>query len=199
MNASVPDQRKSALRARRALAPARARTASRDACRRIARLPLFRRARRIGLYWPMSREADPRPLLDALAPRQQAFLPRVIDHQLRFVAIDSPGFRHRRSALGITEPLGGPLRPVTCLDLLIVPLAGFDAAARRIGMGGGFYDRTLAQVAASGGFRGPRLIGLAFDTQRLARIETRPWDVALDAVVSESAVHRRATCPQALR
>lgn len=147
------------------------------------------------MYWPMTHEADPRPLLDALSSRQHAFLPRVIDEQLRFVAIDTPLFRHRRSTLGIVEPRHGPLRPVTALDLLIVPLAAFDSAARRTGMGGGFYDRTLAPMAAAGGFRGPRLIGLAFEIQRVARIEARAWDVPLDVVVSDAGVYRPADRP----
>jgi 5-formyltetrahydrofolate cyclo-ligase len=199
MTDSVSDQRRAALRARRALSSQQVRTASADACKRLVRLPMFRRARRIGLYWPMRGEADPRPLLDALAPHQQAFLPRVIDARLRFVAIDGPGFRQRPGAFGISEPRGGPLRPVTALDLLVMPLAAFDSAARRIGMGGGYYDRTLAQAVAAGGYRGPRLIGLAFEVQRQTRIEARSWDVPLDAVVSPARVYRRATCPRALR
>jgi len=192
MTDSVFDQRRAALRARRKLDPAIARAASRTACQRLARLPLFKRARRIGLYWPLRREIDPRPLLDALRPGQQAFLPRVIDDRLRFVSIESSRFRHRPSALGVTEPRAGPLRSVTALDLLVVPLAAFDSAARRIGMGGGFYDRTLAPVAAGGGYRGPRLIGLAFEIQRMAQIDTRAWDVPLDGVISEAGVYRPA-------
>ncbi|MES1930731.1 5-formyltetrahydrofolate cyclo-ligase [Salinisphaera dokdonensis CL-ES53] len=199
MNASVTDQRRTALRARRALDPALRHAASQRACERIARLPLFKRARDIGLYWPMTHEADPWPLFEAFSARQKPYLPRVVDGSLRFIAIDPTRFRHRRSALGITEPVDGLQRPVTALDLLIVPLAAFDSAARRIGMGGGFYDRTLAQVAAGGGYRGPRLLGLAFDVQRVARIEARPWDVPLDAVAAPARVYRRATCPPRLR
>ena len=199
MNASVTDQRRTALRARRALDPATRRAASQLACQRIARLPLFKRARRIGLYWPMTHEADPRPLLDMMSARQQPLLPRVVDDSLRFIAIDPVNFRHRRSALGITEPVGRLQRSVTALDLLIVPLAAFDSAARRIGMGGGFYDRTLAPVAAGGGYRGPRLLGLAFDVQRVDRIDARAWDVPLDGVVAPARVYRRATCPRRLR
>ncbi|MES1951247.1 5-formyltetrahydrofolate cyclo-ligase [Salinisphaera sp. S4-8] len=198
MSVSIDDQRRAALRARRRLAPQQARRASRQACQRIARLPVFRRARRIGLYWPMRHEADPRQLLPYFQAHQQALLPRVAGQQLEFIAIDGAEFRQRRSALGIVEPTQRHARPVAALDLLIMPLAAFDAAARRIGMGGGFYDRTLA-AKRNRGFRGPWLLGLAFDVQRVDRIATRAWDIPLDAVASDAAIYRRATCPGSLR
>ncbi|WP_348767150.1 5-formyltetrahydrofolate cyclo-ligase [uncultured Salinisphaera sp.] len=198
MSVSINDQRRAALRARRNLGPGTARAASQQACRRIARLPVFKRARRIGLYWPMRHEADPRLLLPYFNRRQQAFLPRVAGERLEFIAIDGPGFRQRRSPLGIVEPITRSARPVAALDLLIMPLSAFDAAARRIGMGGGFYDRTLAGQHPRG-FRGPWLLGLAFDVQRVERIVTRAWDIPLDAVASDAAIYRRATCPRSLR
>jgi len=198
MSVSIDDQRRAALRARRNLKPAAARAASQQACRRIARLPVFERARRIGLYWPMRHEADPRRLLPYFDHRQQAFLPRVTGQRLEFIAIDGHDFRQRRSALGIAEPTARHAKPVAALDLLIVPLSAFDAAARRIGMGGGFYDRTLAGQRESG-FRGPWLMGLAFEVQRVERIATREWDVPLNAVASDAGIYRRATCPASLR
>ncbi|ERJ18346.1 5-formyltetrahydrofolate cyclo-ligase protein [Salinisphaera shabanensis E1L3A] len=198
MSVSIDDQRRAALRARRNLNPAAAHAASRKACRRIARLSVFRRARRIGLYWPMRNEADPRLLLPYFDQRQQAFLPRVNGKRLEFIAFDGLGFRQRRSPLGIVEPTASHARPVATLDLLIVPLSAFDAAARRIGMGGGFYDRTLASQGESA-FRGPWLLGLAFEVQRVERIATREWDVPLDAVASDAGIYRRATCPTSLR
>ena len=198
MSVSIDDQRRAALRARRRLAPQQGRMASRRACQRIARLPVFRRARRIGLYWPMRHEADPRLLLPWFNRGQQAFLPRVHGKTLEFIAVYGPDFRRRRSPLGIVEPTAGNARPVATLDLLIMPLSAFDAAARRIGMGGGFYDRTLAGQHPRG-FRGPWLLGLAFDVQRVERIVTRAWDIPLDAVASDAAIYRRATCPRSLR
>ena len=198
MSVSIDDQRRAALRARRALTPSAARRASQKACRRIARLPAFKRAQRIGLYWPMRHEADPRLLLPDFDHRQQAFVPRVTGQRLEFIAIDGHDFRQRRSALGIAEPTARHAKPVTALDLLIVPLSAFDAAARRIGMGGGFYDRTLASQGESA-FRGPWLLGLAFEVQRVERIATREWDVPLDAVASDAGIYRRATCPTSLR
>lgn len=186
----VAAQRRSALKARRALSLSERARCSRDACARLARLPVFRRACAIGFYAPLRGEADPRPLMARLRPDQIPYLPRVVGDTLRFIAVPSPRFRRRTSALGISEPLGGPARRVDRLDLLVMPLVAFDDRAQRIGMGGGYYDRTLADYARRRGFRGPRLIGLAFEVQRVDRIQARPWDIDLDMLVTEARVYR---------
>ena len=72
-------------------------------------------------------------------------------------------------------------------DTLIVPLVGFDAACNRLGYGGGFYDRTLARLAASGPVRS---LGFAFAAQQLQPLPTEPTDIALDAIVTEAGVIR---------
>ena len=77
-------------------------------------------------------------------------------------------------------------------DTLIVPLVGFDAACNRLGYGGGFYDRTLARLAASSPVRA---IGLAFAAQELPPLPLEPTDIALDAIVTETGVIRPATQP----
>lgn len=187
---SISTQRKQALAARRRLAHGHRARYSRQACRRLARLPVFRRARRIGLYWPMASEIDPRPLLAWLQPGQSCHLPRVTGSSLLFVTVNPMSFRQRQSNLGMSEPVGGNARPVRTLDLLIMPLAGFDDGARRIGMGGGYYDRTLALTHAGQAYRRPYLIGLAFEAQRLDHIQTRAWDIDLDMLVTESRVRR---------
>ncbi len=187
--ARVADQRRIALSARRKLSAAERRRASFAACRRVARLPAVQRARSLGLYWPLASEIDPRPLIPLLGASSVAICyPRVAGDVLRFVPIQSAR-RWHRSGLGVYEP-GGWSRPVDALDVLIMPLAGFDAEAHRIGLGGGFYDRTLAPVRHRA-YRSPARIGLAFECQRLDAVEPQPWDVELGAVVTESHVYRR--------
>ncbi|KEZ77368.1 5-formyltetrahydrofolate cyclo-ligase [Salinisphaera hydrothermalis] len=186
--ARVADQRKTALSARKKLSAADRRQASLQASRRLARLPAVRRARRIGLYWPLASEIDPRPLVSLLGSSPPTVCyPRVVGDILRFVPA-RPASRWRRSALGVREPSGWSY-PVNALDVLIMPLAGFDAAAHRIGLGGGFYDRTLAPVRTRP-YTSPTRIGLAFECQRLDTIEPQLWDVDLAAVVTEDRVYR---------
>ncbi|AWN14335.1 5-formyltetrahydrofolate cyclo-ligase [Salinisphaera sp. LB1] len=187
--ARIADQRKTALSARRRLSAVDRRRASRAACRRLARLPAVQRAHRIGLYWPLASEIDPRPLIPLLGQSPPVVCyPRVVGDVLRFVPIRSAR-AWRRSELGVCEP-GGWSRPVNALDVLVMPLAGFDTNAHRIGLGGGFYDRTLAPVRDRA-YRSPTRIGLAFECQRLDAVEPQPWDVELAAVVTENRVYRR--------
>ena len=73
------------------------------------------------------------------------------------------------------------------MALVVLPLVGFDARCNRLGMGGGWYDRSFAfrqsQPAP------PRLVGAAFATQQLDQIQIQDWDVTLDAVCCEDATH----------
>jgi len=76
------------------------------------------------------------------------------------------------------------------LDAVLVPLLGFDKDCNRMGMGGGFYDRSFAQRREQQGK--PVLIGVAYDQQQTDTVFPDWWDVALDMVVTESRViHRR--------
>ena len=93
---------------------------------------------------------------------------------------------------GIPEPdLPAASRcPVLALDLVLVPLVAFDEAGNRLGMGGGFYDRTFRYLRHRTCWRRPHLVGIAYDAQRVPAIDARRWDVPLDAVVTETALHR---------
>lgn len=185
--------RRQALGARRALSFDQMNHASQMAARRLARLPRVARARRIGLYWPLASEADPRWLAQRLPNKVDYFFPRVAADTLLFVPVADPLDRRgwQKSALGVFEPPGRGMS-IDALDVLIMPLAGFDVDANRIGLGGGFYDRSLAAIADRG-YRCPHFYGLAFEAQRVARFTPQPWDIALDAVITERAVYRPGT------
>lgn len=88
------------------------------------------------------------------------------------------------NAFGIKEPLldCSAVVPIKQIDQLFLPLVGFDLFGNRIGMGGGFYDRTLATVEANS----INLIGLAHDCQQVDQIPTEAWDIPLDAILTPS-------------
>ena len=73
------------------------------------------------------------------------------------------------------------------MAMVVLPLVGFDAQGHRLGMGGGWYDRSFAfrQSQAAP----PWLVGAAFETQRLDAVANEAWDVRLDAVCSERATY----------
>lgn len=162
----------------------------------LGRNPHFRRARRIAAYWPADGELDPGPSL-ALAgcPDRRTFLPVLRpDRSSRLWFFPyAPGDPLQPNRFGIPEPRrgrGGALPPWS-LDLILVPLVGFDADCNRLGMGGGFYDRTLAFLRHRLHWHRPRLIGLAHECQQVNRLEPRPWDVPLDAVATERTIYHR--------
>lgn len=187
--------RRQLRRRRRALTPHQRRLASRELCRRLRGLPELQRARRVALYLPNDGEIDPRPLIDWLvARRAQVYLPvlrPLSDNRLWFVRYHA-GTRMTRNRFGIAEPdtRFGAQRanrlPAWALDTVLLPLVGFDDDGQRIGMGGGFYDRTFAFVRHRR--PSPRLIGIAHDCQRVDSLPVASWDVPLDAIVSDQRI-----------
>ena len=76
--------------------------------------------------------------------------------------------------------------------MIVAPLVAFDFQGRRLGMGGGFYDRTLAFLTRGSRGRRPHFIALAYEIQKIAELPSDAWDVHLDAVVTESETYRFA-------
>jgi len=92
-----------------------------------------------------------------------------------------------RNCFGIGEPVHHSSQRLRArnLDLILLPLVAFDSFGNRLGMGGGFYDKTLAYLLRRDHWLRPRLIGIAYDFQRLPRLPERPWDVRLHQIVTE--------------
>jgi 5-formyltetrahydrofolate cyclo-ligase len=183
------------LRARRrALDPTQRAQAAERVCRNLVEARLFRVSRRIACYWANDGEIDPRAIV-AHAQRlgKRVYLPvlsRVWHDRLWFAQVTAD-MKLRYNRFGILEP-HVPARALVrarALDLILVPLVGFDGAGNRLGMGGGFYDRSLAFLAWRRHWRKPHLVGLAYEFQRLARLPANAWDVPLAAVVTDRSWH----------
>ncbi len=93
-------------------------------------------------------------------------------------------------AFGILESGGTRMLRARELDIVFMPLVGFDAAGHRIGMGKGFYDRRFAHRIHLRQWRRPLLVGLAYDVQEVPSLPHAQHDVPLDAIVTESTVRR---------
>lgn len=91
-----------------------------------------------------------------------------------------------RNRYDLLQPNGSPKLDARELDYVFAPVVVFDELGNRIGMGGGYYDRAFAFLRNRNLYRKPKLIGLAFDCQKAARIHANPWDIGLFQVVTET-------------
>jgi 5-formyltetrahydrofolate cyclo-ligase len=178
--------------ARNALKPAARHKAARDSLRLALRHGLLLRSQRIGFYLPQGGEFDIHPLLNqALTMLRGCYLP-MLPRRGRMMRFGRVGRNTHmtKNRYGIPEPIDAkPLR-ARQLDLLLMPLVGFDLEGNRLGMGGGFYDATLAFMRHRRLWRKPRLVGIAYECQRVDRLPHEPWDMPLDAVLTERRLYR---------
>lgn len=150
------------------------------------------RARRIAMYVPVGRELDSLPLAhQAWSRGRSLFLPVISGSAMRFAPF-RPGTEMRPNQFGILEPVThrGELLGARHLDVIVAPLVAFDEEGNRLGMGGGYYDRTLAFLSHRTSVRRPRFVALAFEIQKVEALPVEEWDVRLDVVVTEKSTYR---------
>jgi 5-formyltetrahydrofolate cyclo-ligase len=183
-------------RQRRRLGPRQQAHASLQLCEHIAASRLFRNSRRIAFYLPNDGEPDLLPLIEyAWRLDKACFLPVIgprNSRRLWFLPY-VPGTPLRVNRFGIPEPEHHPGErrfKAHALDLVLLPLVAFDAAGHRLGMGGGFYDRTLAFLHWRRHWHKPRLLGTAYAFQEVASLPVEPWDIPLTGIVTETGLIR---------
>jgi len=187
------EQRKQLRKQRGALSPAERRQRSHRLCRQLTRHRLFRNSQRIAAYLSADGEVDAHTLIEqAWSTGKQVYLPvlRPFGYNRLWFARYEPDSPLVTNRFGIIEPDmdHGNRIEAYALDLVLAPLVGFDARGNRLGMGGGFYDRSFAHLLRRRHWLKPRLVGLAFDVQRVSRLPTQPWDVPLTAVATETRI-----------
>ncbi len=162
----------------------------------LANSQLFRNSRNVAIYIENDGEIGASHLLATIRrQKKRCYLPALrpmLPNRLWFAEFRI-GDRLSINRYGIPEPDVRKRKPISPqgLDLIIVPLVAFDRHCNRLGMGGGFYDRTLSYLAVRNKWHKPRLIGFAHDLQRVHSIQTNPWDISLDGVVTESNFYRQ--------
>lgn len=168
--------------------------AAQQLCHNVCNLSQFKHATNMAFYWPHDGEISTIPLLNAaLSQDKNCFLPVLLldaKQQLAFAA-----YNHDTSLVknryNISEPELGfsYLIDFAALELIFLPLVGFDNQGQRLGMGGGFYDATFANhLSHLKKEQRPQLIGLAYDCQQVARLPANSWDWRLDAVVTDRLI-----------
>jgi len=149
--------------------------------------------RTVAGYAALGEELSAAPALaDCRAAGRITLLPVPSGDTLAFSPYDE-NTPMRPDRFGIDAPVVDAGEQVAAMDLdvVLVPLVGFDERLERLGMGGGFYDRSF--TARRERPAPPHLIGVAFECQRVDDVLPDWWDVPLDAVVTETGVRRRAT------
>ena len=185
------DQRQQLRAHRRSLNDSERLQRSEAVCRQLCRQPLFRSSHKIAAYLPADGEIETQPLIElAWRLKKQVYLPVLapfLDNRLWFARFE-PDTRLVSNRYGIAEPELIHRQRIAphALDIVLAPLVGFDRNGNRLGMGGGFYDRSFAHLLNRKHWRKPRLIGLAYDFQLIPRLPVQPWDVPLTAVATDS-------------
>jgi 5-formyltetrahydrofolate cyclo-ligase len=191
VSTSVDTLRQSIRRRRRQLGiGARCRAAKRLVLE-ITATDIYQRSQHIALYLPNDGELDCRPLIKrAWRDGKDCYLPVLAPKNTcppMLFSRYSPGDLLVKNRYGILEMTKSERLIPSALDLVLVPLVGFDSEGNRIGMGGGYYDRSFAFKADYGNKKVrknyPCLLGLAYRLQKINRIKPQPWDVRLDQVL----------------
>jgi 5-formyltetrahydrofolate cyclo-ligase len=180
---------------RRSLTPAARKRLDGALARQLAHDPIFLRSRHVACYLANDGEVDLSPVVaQARARNKRCYLPVLSPtfHNRLWFAPFNKGGRLTPNVFGIPEPVQGwrAMRPAWSLDLILVPLVAFDRSGNRLGMGGGFYDRTLAYLGRRNSWRKPHLMGVAYGFQECEGLPVGSWDIPLEAVVTEGSVHR---------
>lgn len=172
---------------RRRLGAVERMSAARGLRHNLEQLPEFLVDERIAGYWAHAGELPLNLAMAPLAGRGQHFHLPVIGarRQLRFAPWHA-GEDILPNRYGIPEPASrDKLLPPQLLDLVLVPLLGFDRRGNRLGFGGGYYDTSFAFLRGEKRPATPLLVGIGYAFQELDAIEPRPWDVRMDYIATE--------------
>ncbi|MDR0219391.1 MAG: 5-formyltetrahydrofolate cyclo-ligase [Enterobacteriaceae bacterium] len=162
-----------------------------QAAEQIMSHPRIRQASKIALYLSFDGELDTRPLIQRLwQQNKQVYLPVLHpfnQHHLLFLRYqpDTPLIRNtfniEQPQLDIRQVL-----PASELDIMFIPLVAFDRTGQRLGMGGGFYDRTLANWQQKNFYP----MGLAHDLQLVDTLPSASWDIPLPEIITPAKIWR---------
>lgn len=192
---NLTDLRIRIRRARRNLDSRTRKAYSEQLASQLCSWPGFLYSKRIACYIAVDGEMDPAPLLHlAYAMGKSVYLPVLVpfcENRLWF-APWQPGCKMAPNKFGIPEPLTSRRSMInaTALDLVLTPLVAFDDHCNRIGMGGGYYDRTFAFLRHRIHWQKPRLLGIAYELQKIRPINPQAWDVPLYGVATEETIYR---------
>jgi 5-formyltetrahydrofolate cyclo-ligase len=153
-------------------------------------LPELRRAQRIALFLAFDGEPSLAPLIElARRHRKRLYVPVLRGLTMTFAELE-PSAALASNFFGILEPKVGRKIDARKLDLVLTPLVAFDDRGVRIGVGRGYYDRCFRFLRHRSHWRRPKLLGVAYELQRVPLLTPSAWDVPLWGAVTETGVRR---------
>ena len=174
---------------RERLPPAEAGVLSRRAGRRLDSFLVFMGARRVGIYAAVRGEMDFSSLWSEGSDAKRTYcFPRVGKDVLHFCPVNHPEAELAPGALRIPEPVRHiPPLELNLLDVVVIPGLAFDLCGSRLGIGGGFYDRTFQGYRGHQNGSGPLLVGAGYAFQLLVGESWRrdEWDIGVDWVITD--------------
>jgi 5-formyltetrahydrofolate cyclo-ligase len=164
---------------------------SQQICQQVTQSDCFQNAQHIAFYTPVKGEANPLPLQQEAA-NKSFYLPvlsPIKKFHLIFVKINA-NTCYENNIYSIPEPLytSQDIIATEDLDLVIMPLVATDRTGNRMGMGGGYYDRSFAYKQTAT-ISTPKLLGFAYDFQLISKLSAEPWDIPLDYIATNSKFH----------
>ena len=177
------------LRSQRArLTPSERIAAASAVATTLEQLPEFLVDQCVAGYWAVGGELPLHVVLAALMSRGQRYhLPVLISGKRLSFAPWRRGIELQPNRYGVPEPLcaAPDLLAPEALELVFVPLVGFDRRGFRLGTGGGYYDRTFAFLNGAERPAQPVLVGIGYSFQELPTLPEQAWDVRMDFVATE--------------
>ena len=156
----------------------------------LTALPIFKQSYTIAGYYAQGQEVNPQPLLEeAWTHHKTCYLPLLQTEEAALLfARYRLGDTLQLNPYGIAEPLPYQIIAPEALDMVLLPLIGFDLEGHRLGSGKGYYDRTFSFLTRITGKK-PYLVGLAYECQKTKTFLPEKWDIPMDAVVTEERMY----------
>ena len=192
---SQADIRKQIRKHRNNLSAQEQNLAAQNVLRHIKQLGLILKHQHFACYLAAQGEIQTHNLIDYLWTHHKVcYLPILHwskQNKLQFMPFDDETtLIYNR--YGILEPLqqANLIPSPWSIDVLFIPLVAFDIDGHRVGMGGGYYDRTLSFLLRRRRWTKPKLIGLAYEFQKVDSIPKQAWDIPLDIVITETTIYK---------
>lgn len=182
--------RQHGIRARRELGDLQRLAYSLRIADRLERQAAFRSATTIAVYLSSWDEVDTSEIILRSWRANKRVVAPVIEKNSRmsFLLLEADT-QLRSNRYGLLEPASTRKVCMREINLVITPLTAFDRSASRVGMGGGYFDRRFAHLLLRHAYAQPRMIGVAFDEQRVTKIPENPWDISLYACITENRTY----------